>query len=228
MTEANLTVSVHIPKTAGTTVAEIFSRSLRRRIIFDYDGYDNPFVASDLITRHTEFIEQYFRVLHGHFYAKKYFDVFPNAHFIATLRHPVDRVISQYMHEYNENSSDAWYHKAIQSGEMDVVDFAAQQGVGDAMSLHLAGRPLQEYDLLIVSESLKQSMAVYSKTIQRLYLQEHYGLNIDLPRANEGVARSSAMEFDQSMRAAIYSRTQADNAVYAEAVSLLNQKTKAL
>jgi hypothetical protein len=225
-TQKNLTVSIHIPKTAGTTVAEIFSRCFRRSVIFDYDGYSNPFVASDLIVRHAEFINKYFNVLHGHFYAKKYFNIFPNAAFVATLRHPVDRVISQFMHEFNEHSDDAFYHKAIQNGEMDIVDFAAEPGVGDAMSLHLSGRPLHEYDLLIISEELRKSMWIYSVTINNLHLDSHFGQNIDLPRANEGVARANSIGFDEKMRAAIFDRTQPDNAVYAEAVSLLNQKAQ--
>jgi len=225
-TRNNLTVSIHIPKTAGTTVAEIFSRCFRRRVIFDYDGYSNPVAASELVVKHAEFIERYFDVLHGHFYAKKYFNLFPDAAFIAALRHPVDRVISQFMHEYNERSDDAFYHKSIQNGEMDVVDFAGQPGVGDAMSLHLSGRPLNEYDLLLISEDLRTSMMIYSATINNLELSTHFGLNIDLPRANEGVARANSIEFDEKTRVAIFDRTQSDNELYAEAVSLLHRKAK--
>jgi hypothetical protein len=133
-------VSIHIPKTAGTTVADIFSRCFNRRVIYDYDGYDHPIAAPDF-ARNKKFISSHFVVLHGHFLASKYLDIFPDARFVATLRHPVDRTISQYLHELNEISSDAWYHDDVVSGHMDVVTFAAQDGVRDAMAQHLSVCP---------------------------------------------------------------------------------------
>lgn len=221
-------VSVHVPKTAGTAVAEVFSRCLNRRIIFDYDGYTSPKKASPLIYENKDFIESYFNVLHGHFYAGKYFEVFPNAAFVATVRHPIGRVISQYMHEFNESSDDAMFHNAIQAGEMDVVEFASQPGVGDAMSVHLEGRDLKDYDLLLISEDLVRSLQVYSNTITDLKLTNHFGNPIILPRANDGASRANTLTFDQKTKEAIFEKTKADNELYAEAVSLLNTKYKSI
>ena len=99
-------VSTHIPKTAGTTLSAVFERCLYRRIIYDYDGYSNPETPRADIVAHSEFVSSYFAVLHGHFYSKKYFTLFPDAAFVATVRDPVDRIVSQYFHELNENSPD--------------------------------------------------------------------------------------------------------------------------
>jgi hypothetical protein len=99
-------ISIHIPKTAGTTVADVFSRCFNRRVLFDYETYDKPQIVNREVRNNVDFIRSYFDVIHGHFYAWKYLDVFPDAKFIATIRHPVERVISQYLHELNEDSSN--------------------------------------------------------------------------------------------------------------------------
>lgn len=95
-------VSVHIPKTAGTTLATIYDRAFNRKVFYDYDGYETAGVASELVKANADFISSQFRVLHGHFFTSKYLSVFPNAKYVSLLRHPVERLISQYIHELNE------------------------------------------------------------------------------------------------------------------------------
>jgi hypothetical protein len=216
--EQRLVISIHIPKTAGTTLAAIFERCLNRRVLFDYAGYDKEQVAAPEILDGREFIKRYFAVLHGHFLAKKYLDVFPDSYFVATVRHPVERVISQYLHELNEASSDSWYHQDIVSGRMDVVDFARQDGVGDAITRHLSGRELKDYDLIFVSEQMLESCQLFSRKIRPLDLATHFGMPPKLPAMNHRADREQIRTFDETLRQAIYRHTQADNAVYTEAM----------
>lgn len=227
MISSRFTVSIHVPKTAGTTVADVFSRIYKRRIIFDYDDYLNPEIASDSVRENSAFIENYFSVMHGHFFGKKYFDVFPNAMFVATLRHPVDRVISQYIHEYNDSTSEAFFHRLIHDDHMSVVDFAQEPGIGNALAIHLEGRLLADYDLLMISEDLVRSLAIYSKLVGDFNLEGHFGHPIALPRLNEGNIRPKNILFDQKTREAIYNATSEDNEVYKEAMSLFTAKVKA-
>jgi hypothetical protein len=214
-------VSIHIPKTAGTTVAEVFSRCFNRRVLFDYETYDKSQTVNREVGNNVDFIRSYFDVIHGHFYAWKYLDVFRDAKFIASIRHPVERVISQYLHELNEDSSSASYHDDLVSGRMDVVDFAGLEGIGDAMYRHLAGRALNDYDLFIVSESLELSLRLFSLTVRPIDLDRHFGSPWKLPRENVGVARRRTMEFGQDVRLQIFNKTKLDNAVYAEAESIV-------
>lgn len=213
-------VSVHIPKTAGTTVGEAFNRCFNRRVFFDYEGYAKPQVIDPEVKRNAAFVRSYFDVLHGHFFAAKYFDAFPSAKFVATLRHPVERVISQYLHELNEESSDSWYHGELVSGRMDVVDFAAQDGIGTAMSRHLAGRRLKDYDLLLISEKLEVSLNLFKARVRPIDLQAHFGRPIKLPRYNEATNRVKKIGFNDDIRKEIYNITKEDNEVYAEAMTI--------
>ncbi len=215
-------VSVHIPKTAGTTVAEVFSRCFNRRIFFEYEGYDKPVINPD-VAKNISFIRSYFDVIHGHFYAWKYFDAFPHAKFIATIRHPVERVISQYMHELNEDSSTASYHDDLVRGKIDIVDFSGMEGVGDAMFRHLAGRPLKDYDLLILSEHLELSLTLFSAIIRPIDLEGHFGCPLKLPRENVGSSRQTKIEVSPAVRSKIFNNTYIDNAIYSEAESILSR-----
>jgi Sulfotransferase family len=217
-------VSVHIPKTAGTSLALVLDRCFHRRIMYDYQDYSEPQIASAEVSKNASFIQNYFHALHGHFFASKYFDVFPNASFIATLRHPVSRVISQFFHELNDSSSRAWYHHDIASGRMDIADFAQQDGIGDAMARHLAGRELRDYSALLISEYLLQSCHLLSQTVRPLALEAHFGSPVRLPILNQAVDRAATFEINQKTREAIYARTKRDNEVYSTAVGLLKHR----
>jgi hypothetical protein len=221
-------VSTHIPKTGGSVLAEILSICYDRRIIMDYDGYANPIDPKPIIKDNRGFISDYFRVLHGHFYAKKYFDIFPEARFVAGVRHPVDRVIAQYFHEASNTESTEWYHKDIASGKIDIATFAAQPGIGDAMSTHLSGRKPADYSLLLVYEQFRLSLALYDKLIAPLDLVQNFGSPPALPTARFTDFQDKIAGVSKEQRAAVYDQTKPDNEIYAEAVSLLEGKVNLL
>jgi Sulfotransferase family len=219
-------VSVHIPKTAGTTLSSVFDRCYSRRVIYDYDGYSQPATPSQLILESREFIEQYFRVLHGHFFTSKYKDVFPDAKFISTLRHPVARVISQYNHEINERSSNSWYHDDLVSGRMDVVEFARQPGIGNAFEAHLAGMDLCNYNLILIQEHFRESLWLFDQLVSPLDLETHYGSDLVIPNLNTGQERIRQIEVSSTEKEGIFNCTSADNEIYREAIDLLSEKLR--
>lgn len=217
-------VSVHVPKTAGTSLALVLDRCFDRRIIYDYQDYAQPQVAAPEVRENARFIRSYFDAMHGHFFAAKYFDVFPDAAFIATLRHPVSRVISQYFHELNDAGPSAWYHQELASGRMDIVEFSEQQGVSDSMARHLAGRDLQDYAVLLISEYFAQSCYLLSRTVRPLSIDRHFGTPPQLPKLNEATSRPKFFEIDQQTREAIFARTRQDVEVYKIATQLLRDR----
>lgn len=156
-------ISIHIPKTAGTALAYVFDYGSGRRILYDYsDDYSNARM-DDLAwwTAHKPFIERQFDFIHGHFFYQKYADLFPDGIFLACLRHPVERIISQFNHVYFEGNPDDWQYRAITEDNLDVVDFAAFDGVRDAQARHLEGRAIEDYDFVFLAESLDQSLRAF-------------------------------------------------------------------
>lgn len=74
----------------------------------------------------------------GYFFAANHFDVFLDAAFIATLQHPVTRVISQYFHGLNDAAWTAWCRRDLASGPMDMVMNKVSGRRGDASASEAA------------------------------------------------------------------------------------------
>ncbi len=153
-------VSIHIPKTAGTAVAKIFDDSSYRRIMYDYGSErgEEVRICPDATRKHRDFIAAHFKYLHGHFHYLKYADVFANSPFIATVRNPVDRVISQYSHIARSGDRNLERHRVIMSGEMGLVEFSEREDIGNAQWHYLEGRRIKDYDFIFVQEHLEESL----------------------------------------------------------------------
>lgn len=181
-------LSIHIPKTAGTALAKIFDDSSLRRIMYDY-GTERDLecvrTCTQEVREHREFIQSYFRYLHGHFHYLKYADVFPDATVISMVRNPVDRVISQYRHILRSGDRNNWRHKLIMDGEMDVVEFSKFDFIGNAQWYYLEGREVEDYDFIFVQEYLNQSMNMFCDRFEVPEIREYLGWFGGVPKVNE-------------------------------------------
>ena len=101
-------ISVHIPKTAGTSLAHVFDMGTDRAILYDYRSDYSNFMFSE--REREEFLEargyvlSRFSFIHGHFSVRKYQDVLPAAKRVTCFRHPISRIISQYKHIWFERN----------------------------------------------------------------------------------------------------------------------------
>ena len=95
-------ISVHIPKTAGTTFRDLLSRRYGDRLLTDYG--DRP-LSHAAPTRWLRALQGALRAqarlqghdaVHGHFLAFKYSRV--DAPMVTWLRDPVQRMVSRYQH----------------------------------------------------------------------------------------------------------------------------------
>ncbi|MDQ7785794.1 MAG: sulfotransferase family 2 domain-containing protein [Desulfomonilaceae bacterium] len=128
-------ISVHIPKTAGTSFRDTLLRTYGdEALVWDYD--DTPLDPASLyntdrnawLLKSREFIEGFSsakRVIHGHFPLQKYSEDFPNAKRITWVRHPIDRLISHY---FMWKTRDDWPNHTLQvrvrRSQMDLAEFA--------------------------------------------------------------------------------------------------------
>jgi Sulfotransferase family len=85
-------ISIHIPKTAGSTFGHIFLKKIydSSQIFYDYE-----FVSLEKTTRK---LSDEIKVIHGHFPAQKYYDHFlvSDYRYVVWLRHPFSMLISWY------------------------------------------------------------------------------------------------------------------------------------
>ena len=209
-------ISIHIPKTAGTALAYVFDYGSGRRILYDYSADYSNATMDDLAwwTTHKPFIEKQFDFIHGHFFYEKYAQLFPDAAFLTCLRHPVERILSQFNHVFFEANPEDWQYRAIVEHNLDAVDFATFDGVRDAQARHLEGRAIEDYDFVFISEWLAPSLRAFQRRYQFGRWDPYMGgtaANGELPRMN---ARIQKVDVTQAMRERIYEIASEDVELY--------------
>lgn len=209
-------ISIHIPKTAGTALAYLFDYGSGRRIFYDYkDDYSNA-KMDDLAwwQGHKDFLVRHFDFIHGHFFYEKYAELFPDADFITCLRHPVDRILSQFNHIYFEANPNDWQYQAIKQRNLDAADFAAFDGVRDAQARHLKGRDIEDYGFVFITEWLpltfKAFQIKYTFGRRDPYMPGTAGDGA-IPRINE---RTDKPEVTEALRKKIYQIAAEDVELY--------------
>lgn len=221
-------VSIHIPKTAGTALAKIFDDTSLRRIMYDY-GTERDLVAVRTclpeVRAHKDFVLSYFRYLHGHFHYLKYADVFPDSPVITMVRHPVDRVVSQYLHILRGGDRNNERHRMIMDGEMSVIEFSQIKFIGNAQWYYLEGRPIKDYDFIFVQEQLEYSLRKFCALFDRPEITEYLGWFNGVPAVNEkpkSLLKRRTVKITESDRKEIYKNCERDVEVYRLAKEKLN------
>ena len=215
-------ISIHIPKTAGTTIAYILDYGLKRRILYDYKEDYSAAPPTDYLLRHKQFIQDHFDVIHGHFKYTKYAAAFPDAKFLTTVRHPVSRVVSQYNHILNLNpDTAAWPANEVIRGKMDLVEFSEIRAIGNAQSVFLEGRDLDEYSFVFVTEQLERSLTLFQRVFGFTRNDPETGKG--LPVINSDKIRQKGIHPTKGELLRVYKQTKEDNELYRRAVSRLNE-----
>ena len=221
-------VSIHIPKTAGTALAKIFDETSMRRIMFDYGSeWDLTSVRTcpSEVKEHRDFIQTYFRYLHGHFHYCKYANIFSDSPVITTVRDPVDRVISQYLHVLRSGDRNIKQHKLVMDGEISVVDFAKFKYIGNAQWYYLEGRPIRDYDFIFVQERLEYSLSKFCERFRVSEIREYLRWFDGVPKVNQKpkwLPKIRSAKITKNDRRKIYSICERDVEVYRLAKEQLN------
>lgn len=157
-------ISIHVPKTAGTNFTETLRLIYGKRIHFDY-GTERDLTtartcAPEILAKPDKFRKK-FDVIHGHFHYPKYAEVFSDVPVMATLRHPVARVVSQYRHVALNGDRANERHRKIMDGEMDVVEFSKIRFIGNAQSEFLKDLPVDQLFHAIIQEHFAETVQAF-------------------------------------------------------------------
>jgi Sulfotransferase family len=157
-------VSVHIPKTAGSTFGHVFLYNLytREQISYDYEWLP----VEDILPK----LPAETRVIHGHFQATKYRTALPNAKIITWIRHPFSQLISWYFFWlappkgviYNED------HRYFLESKMSFATFLTMPYVDNSFSnFYLQGVDLDDFYFIGLQEFFAEDVQDLSRMMKR-------------------------------------------------------------
>lgn len=177
-------ISVHIPKTAGTSFGRGLSAAYGGRVLMDY----HKDKAYSWMFRHKvrrwksrcrawlgrKRIEQRYDVIHGHFAADKY-DFLSRVRYATFLRHPVYQAASHYAHHVRKRESDSEFHREICEKGMSFAEYVRFVGARPFYATYLSGKDPRSFDFVGVTESYDDSIELFDRV---------FGVSIDRYQVN--------------------------------------------
>ena len=154
-------ISVHIPKTAGTTFGQILAQVYGdTRVLFD-----NPQLHC---VHELPKIDTLIRAIHGHFPVGKYAGHFSSAKRIVWLRHPIRRLLSHYFYlkSFSEVHNNDPIHRLVLKQQISVVEFAQQVGIFNVLAGFTYGLPLTDFYFVGIQEYFYEDLSTLKKMLE--------------------------------------------------------------
>ncbi len=220
-------VSVHLPKTAGSSFRTSLESIFKQRFQKDYQGSGIALSAFErnkkTLTESLHIAEQgvkHYDCVHGHFMPAKYLllnDIVPLT-FITWMREPIARLISHYNYwhqAYNPDTS-APHHRQVIEENWSLEKFCLSEPFRNIYTKYLWGFPLENFAFIGITEC-------YAKDFR--YFTEKY-LNTSLPIQWENMSKkpdAASTTFDPEVLKAIKDFHAEDIALYQRALSIRNR-----
>ena len=187
-------ISVHLPKTAGTSFRKILQSHFGWRLLVLYGGFGSPGHFQKRLLR-----RPWIRAVHGHFPVKMFHDLNPTAKTVIWLRQPVERIISYYHFWLDLKPHGNLVHNRFLVEKPGLVEFAKQRRT--EVSDYLSDYRLKDFDFVgtldhfdddlerfgrwLSGQAIRQSADPFS-TLLRL----SYALGRRTPQANRSRKRA--------------------------------------
>lgn len=127
-------VSVHIPKTAGTSFRYHLAQVFGNRVLDDYGDWPEVTTPEGIVRQERRRAEmlaeaaetaELYDVIHGHFAGRKYVGAFPVTHFVPMVRDPYQHAVSTFEHASRETNSPHPGFRTFKEERMTLLDFVA-------------------------------------------------------------------------------------------------------
>jgi hypothetical protein len=174
----HMILSIHIPKTAGTTFRELLQKHYGPAICLHYyHPMDHTGRALAEIPKNT-------KCLHGHFTARRFQPDYTDALLITWMRHPIERVASEYEHLKRSPDPASGLSQLIAKGA-SLLDFAEHAYARNTQARYFDGMAPETFTFVGISE-------MFDRELLRLQAT----LDIPLPhghRSNVNPAKTSPL-----------------------------------
>ncbi len=216
-------ISVHIPKTGGTTFRTLLELHFQDRILLDYS--DRPMRNGNLIRNvnalknilKTRNINNKYDCVHGHFLPIKYRSLSKKS-LVIWFRDPIERVISRYYHwKRNFNPNDFQFKQHIKEPNISIEDFCRIKHYQNLYSKYLWGMKLSNFDFIGITENYENSINIF-KSIYNIEI--HTNLNVINNNPDKCYTK---YEIDDELRELIIRYNSKDCDIYKQAL-IINKK----
>lgn len=165
-------ISIHIPKTAGTSFGHLLKTSIGLRVLMDYGdwvGWETPesierrsFRALEMREQRDSLMSKY-DTIHGHFIADKYVNLFPHADFVAFVRDPYQQAISNYNYILRNPQIDHPAVRYFHQENLSIIDFISWDMRWNIQSLFIGKLPIDDFAMIGITEKFTQSLKLINK-----------------------------------------------------------------
>jgi len=167
-------LSIHIPKTAGTSFGDGLRKFYGSRLLhrFDIDHWPGFATPETIAIHHQKMIEfksclqqtmSTYDVIHGHFVADQYAALFPDAKLVSFFRDPYQQTISHY--EFLSSIPETHDHRAVKlfhEERMSLIDFIRWEAFSNEQSYLLGKVPLQQLTVIGLTEEFGKSLDLFN------------------------------------------------------------------
>lgn len=227
-----LIVSMHVPKTGGTSLMKEIQAGAMGRYFLDYErpGAGQPFIWKKLILKkqylmarlHKHRLLNNYDVIHGHFPIRKYIFLYPKVDFITFLREPVSRILSAYYYFKDVASKNPRsVHNnpnilLVSQNKLSLLEFAARYVMRSIYSILISGLTLQEFTMIGITERYQDSIALLNKM---------YGMQIKVRHERNNDYKRYEDEY-RPLLPELYALNKKNTLIYEEALRVFDEKYK--
>lgn len=213
-------ISVHIPKTGGSSFRRALEEHFKERLLLDYSF---PLGDSKIERRKKAHLSAIalasqdlgnFECVHGHFLPAKYLllSSIRTLRFVVWIREPVSRLVSHY-HYWRENkltaNSTLLHRRMIEEG-WSLEQFCLAPELQNLYAEFLWGFPIEYFDFIGLIEDYRNDIQRFSKNF----------FNTELPafHLNRGSSLAAASDLSPNFRREIETYHSSDMDIYRRAL----------
>jgi Sulfotransferase family len=209
-------LSLHVPKCGGTSFGLVLRRLFGPKL---WLNYGTIFTRAEA---RPELIPAEATCIHGHFEADAFSEIHPDAPMITWVRHPVDRLVSNYHYFLRHPGENDYFSRILHEKRLTLCEFGDLEGMRDVAARHFASRRTGDFQFVGVMEHFSESMTVFNHTFGFPDVGHVPFVNANPER------RTSRYELKQSDFDHIAACNAADLRIYREAQERLDRELAAI
>jgi hypothetical protein len=179
VTTTPMLISIHIPKCAGTSFRRVLQQTYGDQLCLNYGGIFSREQS------HPGFIPPHAQCVHGHFLADALDGLVAEPTYITWMRHPVERVVSNYYHFLRSPDERDTCCRALHEQHLTLRQFAELDWMRNEATRYLATKTLADFAFIGVAERFAESLEICAE-----YLG--WSQPLAIPRENANPHRQTA------------------------------------